>query len=155
MWVCEFIPKFHGKFQYYIQHVHMAQWQDEQLKLCRDTFPLGTISSVVDFNENYTLQPQNDTHSQYYLAHDCMWYGTLCSLVLNDNIDYVSHFVIIGCSFQQSPPLTILFQVGRYLYIVWTTHLATEPCGHVECNLGSFHGTLVWIRILTPSGKIN
>ena len=44
----------------------MAQWQDEQFKLCRDTFPLGTILSVVDFVENYTLQPQNEIQSQYY-----------------------------------------------------------------------------------------
>ena len=44
----------------------MAQWQDEQFKLCRDTFPLGTILSVVDFAENYSLQPQNEIQSQYY-----------------------------------------------------------------------------------------
>ena len=44
----------------------MAQWQDEQFKLCRDTFPLGTILSVVDFAGNYTLQPQNEIQSQYY-----------------------------------------------------------------------------------------
>ena len=64
--VCEFIPKFHGKIQYYIQHVHMAQWQDEQFKLCRDTFPLETILSVVDFAENYSLKPQTEIQSQYY-----------------------------------------------------------------------------------------
>ena len=44
----------------------MARWQDEQFKLCRDTFPLGTILSVVDFAENYSLQPQNEIQSQYY-----------------------------------------------------------------------------------------
>ena len=66
MRVCEFIPEFRGKIQYYIQHVHMAQWKDEQFKLCRDTFPLGTILSVVDFAINYSLQPQNEIQSQYY-----------------------------------------------------------------------------------------
>ena len=44
----------------------MAQWQDEQFRICRDTFPLKTILSVVDFAENYTLQPQNEIQSQYY-----------------------------------------------------------------------------------------
>ena len=32
----------------------------------RDTFPRGTILSVVDFAENYTLQPRNEIQSQYY-----------------------------------------------------------------------------------------
>lgn len=64
--VYEFISEFHGKIQHYIQHVHMARWQDEKFKLCRDTFPLETILSVVEFAENYTLQPQNEIQSQYY-----------------------------------------------------------------------------------------
>ena len=53
--VCEFILEFRGKVQKYIQHVDMAQWQDDQFKICRDTFPLRKILSVVDFAENYTL----------------------------------------------------------------------------------------------------
>ena len=44
----------------------MARWQDEQFKICQDTFPLRKILSVVDFAENYTLQPQNEIQSQYY-----------------------------------------------------------------------------------------
>jgi len=44
----------------------MARWKDEHFKLCRDMFPLGTIFSVMDFVENYTLQPQNEIQSQYY-----------------------------------------------------------------------------------------
>ena len=66
MQVCDFILEFRGKIQQYIQHVDMARWQDEQFRICRDTFPLGTILSVVDFTENYTLQPQNEIQSQYY-----------------------------------------------------------------------------------------
>ena len=61
--VCEFISKFHGNIQQYIQHVDMALWQDEQFRICRDTFPLGTMLSVVEFVENYTLQPQNEIQS--------------------------------------------------------------------------------------------
>ena len=34
--------------------------------MCKETFLIGTIISVVDFAENYTLQPQNETQSQYY-----------------------------------------------------------------------------------------
>ena len=44
----------------------MAWWQDEQFRICRDTFPLGTILSVVEFAKNYTLQPQNEIQSQYF-----------------------------------------------------------------------------------------
>ena len=44
----------------------MARWQDEQFRACRDTFPIGTILSVVDFAENYTLKPQKEIHGQYY-----------------------------------------------------------------------------------------
>jgi len=64
--VCDFISEFRGKIQQYIKHVDMARWQDEQFRICWDTFPLGTILSVVDFAENYTLQPQNEIQSQYY-----------------------------------------------------------------------------------------
>ena len=34
--------------------------------MCKDTFPLGTIVSVVDFAENYTLKPQNEVQPMYY-----------------------------------------------------------------------------------------
>ena len=44
----------------------MAWCKDEKFRICQDTFPLGTILSVVDFVENYTLQPQNEIQSQYY-----------------------------------------------------------------------------------------
>lgn len=53
-------------FQHYIRLVHMAQWQHEQFKICNDIFYHETILSVVDFAENYTLQPHNEIQSQYY-----------------------------------------------------------------------------------------
>ena len=59
------MEKFFEKTQQYAKHVHVARWQDEQFKACRDTFPIGTILSVVDIAENYTLQPQNEIQSQY------------------------------------------------------------------------------------------
>ena len=64
--VCDFIKEFFQETQEYVQHVHVARWQDEHFRICRDTFPVGTILSVVDFVENYTLQPQNEIQSQYY-----------------------------------------------------------------------------------------
>ena len=64
--VCDFISEFRGKIQQYIQHVKMARWKYEPFRICRDTFPLRTILSVVDFVENHTLQPQNEIQIQYY-----------------------------------------------------------------------------------------
>ena len=64
--VCEFISDFRGKIQQYIQHFDIEWWEDEQFRICRDTFPLGTILIVVEFGENYTLQPQNEIQSKYY-----------------------------------------------------------------------------------------
>ena len=47
--VCNFMEEFFEKTQQYVKHVHVARWQDEQFKACRDIFPIGTILSVVDF----------------------------------------------------------------------------------------------------------
>ena len=60
---------FHEKIIYeYARHTHRAQWLDLQFKLCKDTFPLDTIVLVVDFAENYTLQPQNEVQTKYYTS---------------------------------------------------------------------------------------
>ena len=64
--VCDFISEFCGKIQQYIKHFDTTRWEDEHFRICRDTFPLRTILSVVEFVENYTLQPQNEIQSQYY-----------------------------------------------------------------------------------------
>ena len=55
--VCNFMEEVFEKTQQYAKHVHVAHWKDEQVRTCRDTFPIGTILLVVDFVENYTLQP--------------------------------------------------------------------------------------------------
>ena len=57
------------KTQQYVKHVHVARWQDEQFRACKDTFPIGTILSVVNFVVNYTLKPQNNIQSQYYHSY--------------------------------------------------------------------------------------
>ena len=64
--VSVFVKEFIEKTRQYVQHVHLARWQDEKFRICRDTIPIGTILSVVDFAKNYTLQSQNEIQSQYY-----------------------------------------------------------------------------------------
>ena len=65
--VADFMKLFQEKIVYdYIAHTHRARWLDEQFKLYKDTFPLGTIVSVVDFAGNYTLKPQNAVQPMYY-----------------------------------------------------------------------------------------
>ena len=54
------MEEFFEKTQQYVKNVHVARWQDEQFRAYKDTFPIGTILLVVDFAENYTLQPQNE-----------------------------------------------------------------------------------------------
>ena len=48
-------------FYKYARHSHRYQWLDQQFRMCKETFPIGTIISVVDFAKNYTLKPQNET----------------------------------------------------------------------------------------------
>ena len=64
--VSDFVKEFIEKTHQYVQHVHLARWQDEKFRICRDTFRCGTIFSIFYFAENYTLQPQNEIQSQYY-----------------------------------------------------------------------------------------
>ena len=65
----EFVKIFCEKIIYeYARHTHRAWWLDLQFKLCKETFPLDTIVSVVDFVENYTLQPQNEVQEKYYTS---------------------------------------------------------------------------------------
>ena len=67
--VYQFMNIFCEKIIYeYARHTHRARWLDLQFKLWKDTFPLDTIVSVVDFAENYTLQPQNEVQEKYYTS---------------------------------------------------------------------------------------
>ena len=65
--VANFMKFFQDKIVYeYIGHTHRARWLYDHFKLCKDTFPLGTIVSVVDFTKTYTLKPQNEVQPIYY-----------------------------------------------------------------------------------------
>ena len=57
---------FFENTQQHVKYVHVDHWKYEQFIMCMDTFPIGTILSVVDFAENYNIQPQNEIQSQYY-----------------------------------------------------------------------------------------
>ena len=62
--VASFISDFKANLFYkYARHSHRSQCLDQQFRMCKETFSIGTIISVVDFAENYTLQPQNETQS--------------------------------------------------------------------------------------------
>ena len=67
--VYEFMKIFCENIIYkYARHTHRARWLDLQFNLCKDTFPLDTIVTVVDFTKNYTLQPQNEVQEKYYTS---------------------------------------------------------------------------------------
>ena len=65
----EFMNIFCEKVIYeYARHTHRARCLDFQFKLGNDTFSLDTTISIVDFAENYTLQPQNEVQENYYTS---------------------------------------------------------------------------------------
>ena len=37
-----FVKEFIEKTRQYVHHVHLARWQDEKFRICKDTFPRGT-----------------------------------------------------------------------------------------------------------------
>ena len=48
VFIADFMKLFQEKIVYdYIGHTHRARWLDEKFKLCKDTFSLGTIVSIV------------------------------------------------------------------------------------------------------------
>jgi hypothetical protein len=62
----EFLKKFEEEIYKYTKHSHRDRWKDLQFKESREVFPPGTILSVVDFAENYTLAAQKEIQSEYY-----------------------------------------------------------------------------------------
>ncbi len=50
----------------YVKHSQYARWLDGQFRICKNTFPIGTVILFVDFVENYTLAPQEEVQPQYY-----------------------------------------------------------------------------------------
>ena len=62
--VASFISYFKTNIFYkYARHSHRSHWLDQKFRMCKETFSICTVISVVDFSKNYTLQPQNETQS--------------------------------------------------------------------------------------------
>ena len=62
--VASFISDFKENIFYnYARHSHRSHRFDQQFRMRKETFSIGTIISVVEYDENYTLQPQNETQS--------------------------------------------------------------------------------------------
>ena len=54
--VVSFISYFKTNIFYkYARHNHRSQWSNKSFRMCKDSFPIDTIISVVDFGKNYTL----------------------------------------------------------------------------------------------------
>ena len=67
--VTYFMEKLGEKKYKYIKHSHTTWWQYVHFKQSRDVFSKGTILSVVDFAENYTLTSQKEIQSEYYHSY--------------------------------------------------------------------------------------
>lgn len=75
-------------------HTHRAWWFDEQFKICKDTFSLGTIISIVDFVEHYMLQPQNEVQSQYYYSQQVTSFVQIAFMHAHDSTKQDKKIVI-------------------------------------------------------------
>jgi hypothetical protein len=60
------MKEFIERTQHYVPHVHVARWQDTHFRICRDTFLVHTMLSVIDFAKKYMIQLQNEIQIQYY-----------------------------------------------------------------------------------------
>ncbi|KAH9307176.1 hypothetical protein KI387_044391, partial [Taxus chinensis] len=64
--ITTFMQSFQSLISPYIKHSHYVKWQATQFKTNRDTFPIGSILSVVDFAKNYSFSHQKEIQTQYY-----------------------------------------------------------------------------------------
>ena len=54
--VASFISDYETNLFYkYARHSHRSQWLNQKFRMCKETFPIGAIISVVDFSKNYML----------------------------------------------------------------------------------------------------
>ena len=67
--VCDFISKFHGKIQQYIQHVDMAWWQDDQFRiyqtpsLSEQYYQWLTLWKITPYNHKMKYKVNTNTQS--------------------------------------------------------------------------------------------
>ena len=67
-----FLKKFESEIYKYTKNSHRERWKDLQFKHSHESFPAGTILSVVALAENYTFVAQKEIQSEYYHS-DQVW----------------------------------------------------------------------------------
>ena len=121
----QFMSMFRENLVYeYARHTHRARWLDTQFKLCKDTFPFGNIVSVVDFVENYTLQPQREVQSQYYNS---------------TQVSIFVHIAFIHAADSTKDQRKVLREY--HFLLVMITHILQS-----SCKIASRCSTIIWLR---------
>jgi hypothetical protein len=74
----KFLAYLRPKLPKFIIHNYVAQWQDEQYRVCLESFPHEFVLYVVDFVENYTFHDFDEIQEMHWhsfqltiLVHIC------------------------------------------------------------------------------------
>ena len=80
---------FRNLIRPYLHHSFFAKWQAQQFQTLRDTFPHGTVLSVVDFAENYSFVHQKEIQSEYYFSKQITIMVHVCYRHAQSELDHV------------------------------------------------------------------
>lgn len=58
--------KIEQKIPSFIQHTFRAKWQDCMFCQLLESFPPGTVVTIIDFAENYTFEGQDEIQSMHW-----------------------------------------------------------------------------------------
>ena len=61
----ELVQYLKPKLQFFVRHSFVAKWEDEQFRTCLRTCPADTMVSVIDYDENYSFEVQNEVQSMH------------------------------------------------------------------------------------------
>ena len=50
----------------YPGHIFRAEWQQRQMRVCRDTFPINEGMLVMDFSENYSCRYKDEIATAFF-----------------------------------------------------------------------------------------
>ena len=90
----DLVEKCRVKFQKFIKHNFVYQWQATQFKNCVTEFPSDVIVSVVDFAENYTFKEQNEIQSMHWWSNQVTIFVHITYYRSQGEIQKVVHFFI-------------------------------------------------------------
>ena len=85
----DFLRKFEVETYKYTKHSHRARWQDLQFKKSREVFQPGTILSVIDFAENYTVVAQKEFQGEYYHSDQVSMLIHILYRHAKQNVDHI------------------------------------------------------------------